>query len=568
MRNSIFAAAVSLLVSSCSSAPRTCAGLETFFKTDLERYSSAVDEASKLYQEEQWRVEAAAPDASMEKMSKLFEKVQAASYDTDVVLKTRAIEEATRPMSCPFREKITRARGLLDAGILTDAAVIAKEKANQDLQDKLANTSNAFRMTVAGEKEPVSRAIFFKKLGSTGNRAEREKMFREHGSERAKKWLEWGFRELIRSRNEEGVQAGFKNYYDYRFFRGQLNLANYRAMTAEVKGTLAPKLRAAMRDMAKQAGIAKIETWDTRYLHDRFTSGPLDDVLKKVPETAPLDAAKLFYSGLGITIDDYHFVTDLFPRPGKNTHAFAMSIVFPHVDDKLQVLPLPKPDIRFLANLKKPVKWDDISTVIHELGHAVHAAEARQPLGIFRGDEAVSTEAIAMTVQRMANSPEFLRAALPKLVKIPKKELDGIVRRHLRAARLDQAFSLVRQVFFSDFEYEMYADPTADFAKLWSKLTKEYYDVDVDPGIADWDVEHFVMAPVYVQSYAIGILMVEQLYASILRDFKTSYQSVKLGDKLKKVYFAPGEEYDYLALTEHFTGKPLTAAAALELLNE
>ena len=66
---------------------------------------------------------------------------------------------------------------------------------------------------------------------------------------------------------------------------------------------------------------------------------------------------------------------DLYPRPGKNTHAFAMAIVLPHVDEKLQVLPEPKPDIRFLANLKQPVKWEDVSTVIHELGHAVHAAE-------------------------------------------------------------------------------------------------------------------------------------------------------------------------------------------------
>ena len=53
----------------------------------------------------------------------------------------------------------------------------------------------------------------------------------------------------------------------------------------------------------------------------------------------------------------------------------------------------------------------------------------------------------------------------------------------------------------------------------------------------------------------------------MLEDFKTSYKSSKLGDKLKRVYFAPGQEYDYMELTKRFTGKPLTADAALKLLD-
>ena len=75
------------------------------------------------------------------------------------------------------------------------------------------------------------------------------------------------------------------------------------------------------------------------------------------------------------------------------------------------------------------------------------------------------------------------------------------------------------------------------------------------------------MAPVYIENYAIGILMVEQLYESLTREFRTSYHSTALGEKLKKVYFSPGEEYDYLSLTQQFSGQPLTAAAALRLID-
>ena len=112
---------------------------------------------------------------------------------------------------------------------------------------------------------------------------------------------------------------------------------------------------------------------------------------------------------------------------------------------------------------------------------------------------------------------------------------------------------LLRQVFFSDFEYEIYQNPDVDYAKLWSTMHKEYWGIDLDPANGGWDVDHFAMAPAYVENYAIGILMVEQIYQSIVQDFKTSYNSKALGNKLRTVYFAPGEEFNYLELTKHFT---------------
>jgi hypothetical protein len=61
--------------------------------------------------------------------------------------------------------------------------------------------------------------------------------------------------------------------------------------------------------------------------------------------------------------------------------------------------------------------------------------------------------------------------------------------------------------------------------------------------------------------------MVEQLYASMLHDFHTSFRSKALGTKLSNDYFAPGQELDYLALTQRFTGKPLGIEAALSLID-
>lgn len=550
--------------------PANCNGIEALFQTELSAYADKVDEATKNYEIEQWKVETADPAADPKAMSARFVDLQKVLYDKDVLAHTIAMDEATAalpPSSCPFKQRLKRARGMLETSILTDAAVIQKEKENQDLQDAMIAKSNAFRMNLPGEKEPVSRAIYQKKLGSIADRKQREALYHQFQSARADEWLKWGFKELLRARNAEAKLAGYPNYYEYRFYRNQLDLKNYLAMVAQVKTELAPKVRKALQAMVKRAHIGKVQGWDLHWLREREAFGQVNPLLAKSSAETPLEIARQFYSGLGISIDDYHFLMDLFPRAGKNTHAFAMPVVFPHVDDKGAVLAEPKPDIRFLANLKQPVKWEDASTVIHELGHAVHAAEVRQPIGLFRGIGSVETEAIAMTMERMAGSEEFLEAVLPGITGVSVKKLRPLLKKQVAGTRTEQAFMLLRQVFFTDFEYEMYKNPDADFGMLWSKMQKDYWNIEIEPKEADWDVEHYVMAPVYIENYSIGILMVEQLYQSMVKEFHTSYHSKDLGDKLKNTYFAPGEEFDYLELTRSFSGAPLTATAALGLID-
>lgn len=549
--------------------PKTCDDIGKFFRGPLEQYQDAMDEAGQDYQEEHWKVEMA-EGGSPDRLSRKFAELQKISYDQDVLKATVQMAEATKGIKisdCPLRDKLNRVKGMLEATILTKPEVVRLEKENNDREEKLGTLSNAYRMPLPGEKEPVSRALYAKKLGAEPDRKVREDLYRQFNAGRAEKWLEWGFRDLLKARNEEAKAAGFPDYYEYRFFRNQLDFKNYRGMVKEIKTKLAPKVRAEVRRLGAREKIRKVEDWDLRYLRERAVSGDINELLKALPEKAVLDIAKDFWKGLGIDVDSYGFTMDLYPRPGKNTHAFAMAMVFPHVDEKGQVKKSPKADIRFMANLKQPVTWEDIATVIHELGHAIHAAEVRQPFGIFRGFGSVDTEAIAMTVERMAGSEEFYEMFLPKYAQADLKKLRPMLRRQMRAERAEQAFVLLRQVFFSDFEYEMYRNPDANFGELWAKMHKEYWGVSVDPKLASWDIEHYVSNPVYIENYAIGILMVEQIYDLIVKDFKTSYKSVELGNRIRHDYFSPGQEYSYLDLVEKFTGRSLSAKAALRLLD-
>jgi len=558
------------LISSCSSAPtvfldtpNSCDGLAAFFKNRIEPYQAKVDEAAKQYQEEQWKVEAAVKGASVEKMQQLFEVLQKTTYDVELVERAKAARAATSGMSnCPWKSKIDRATQLLETSVLTKPEVIEKEKENQKKQDEIVQKSNAFRMKLPNEAQPVSKAIYSKTLGSTKDRKARESLYKQFNGLRSKEWLDWGFVSLIQSRNEEARLAGFPSYYEYKFFRNQLDFKGYRQQVTEVKTKLAPKVKALLTAWGQKEKIAKIEPWDLRYLREKSASGKIDEYMKELPEKAALDIAKVFYSSMGIQVDSYGFTMDLYPRPKKNTHAFAMALVFPRVDERGEVISTPKMDIRFLANLKKPVKWTDVGTIIHELGHAIHAAEVRQPLAIFRNIGSVETEAFAMLLERMSDNSDFLGVAMPM-----PGSMKQIFADQSKAASVERAFSLLRQTFFSDFEYEVYKNPKQDLTALWNKLHLEYWGVGIPKNLSDWDVEHFLMAPVYVQNYALGLIIVEQLYASLMNEFKTSFKSVELGDKLRNVLFKPGVEFDYNVLVEKFTGQPLSAQSALKLLD-
>lgn len=562
----IFVALLFLVSLSAGADTSPCQEIEQFFKTELTAFQDKIDKASAAYQIEQWKVEAHEKGASPEKMGALFDAYQKTAYNEELLKKTQALSAKVKKIkktSCPWIPRLARVLQILETGILTQPSAIKKEKANQDQQDQLASKSNAFRIETP---EKLSRALLSKKIGSTEDRKKREELFKKFNASRAKAWLEWGFRDLVKARNEEAHLAGFKNYYEYRFVRNQLSLGNYLKNVRKVKQKLVPQAKKLLSQLAREQGISQIEAWDLRFLREKAASGKINELFKEFPEDQVMNVARAFYSKLGIDIDSYHFKTDLYPRPGKNTHAFAMGVVAPHVDEKGKVLSSPQPDIRFLANLKKPVQWGDISTIIHELGHAVHFGEIRQPIAIFRGFGSVETEAIAMTLERMSDSKEFLKQALPQFTQAKEKDLDSLLNEQERSTKIEQVFVLLRQVLFSEFEYSFYQNPDQDLAKSWAQLYQEYWGVKLEPQYADWDIDHFVMAPVYVQNYAIGLLMVQQFYDALIKDFGAPCCDIKMGNWLRKNYFAPGLEFDYLALTQKLSGAPLDAGPALQLL--
>ena len=112
-----------------------CSRIKDFFDQDLAQYQNRLDKASAEYQDEQWKVEAAEPGNSPQKMGSLFEAYQKVAYDVPLLQKLLELSKASEkvsPQDCIWRERLVRAKQIAETGILTKEEVIRKEKENQE----------------------------------------------------------------------------------------------------------------------------------------------------------------------------------------------------------------------------------------------------------------------------------------------------------------------------------------------------------------------------------------------------------------------------------------------------
>ena len=197
----------SVITTEAASSPElACKKLEEFFKVDLGRYQERIDDSSQAYQNEQWKIETADKEGSLKRLSLLFESLQKSLYDQGTLDKVIRLNEQISKLkltNCTWVPRLARVERMLRSNVLTDSTIAGKEKANQDWQDRLQKESNAFRVQLPDEVEPVSMALLNKKLSATGDKASREKLYKGFASARAKKWVELGFGDLLKSRNEE-----------------------------------------------------------------------------------------------------------------------------------------------------------------------------------------------------------------------------------------------------------------------------------------------------------------------------------------------------------------------------
>ena len=258
-----------------------------------------------------------------------------------------------------------------------------------------------------------------------------------------------------------------------------------------------------------------------------------------------LEAARRLFVDQGHDVDAVLARSDLFPRPGKDQHAFQLTV------DRAD-------DVRVLCNVAPTVRW--LETTLHELGHAVY------DLGIDRGlhwllrepAHIFLTEAIAMLHGRLARDPSYLEryaGLAPEIAHHPSNAL--VARRHLHV------FVPWVQVM-ARFERDLYADPDADHAARWWELVERYQRLQQPPGDRshDWAAKvHLAVAPVYYHDYLLGEICASQLVGWLQRE--TGATSIAdapehAGRLLTEAVYRPGASLRWDALVEAATGDPLS----------
>lgn len=256
------------------------------------------------------------------------------------------------------------------------------------------------------------------------------------------------------------------------------------------------------------------------------------------------------YHALGFpNIDAIMERSDLYPREGKNQHAYAVDM------DR-------EGDVRTFLNVEPNARW--MGTLLHELGHTIYQDGIDRetlPWDLRDDPQGFLNEGFAM----FCEEPMFDPAWLVKEVGLPRGEAEATAPRWLAQDAANLLAFLRWCLTIVQFERHFYADPSRDLETLWWDLEERYQmvprpDERKEP---DWATKiHVATSPVYYHKYLYGRLFSTQLAEEIRRRFGGWYEGgARSGQYIKDQLFAPGATYPWPELVERVTGQPLSVEA-------
>ena len=364
-------------------------------------------------------------------------------------------------------------------------------------------------------------------------------------------------RQLARLRNEAARAIGFADFWQAQLLLDELEpdrlLHTLNAVDTSTRKPFAAMKADLDRHLAQRFNLAQLDLRPWHYGDPFFQETPEVFAPPADPLYAERDVVGLAaetYRQLGFrSIDAILARSDLYPRKGKNQHAYAVDI------DR-------EGDVRTFLNVERNARW--MSTLLHELGHTIYQDgidRAELPYDLRDDPQGFLNEGFAMFCEQPTTNPAWL------------SEMVGLV--PSEAARLapqmaaQDTASLLAFVRWCltivHFERAFYADPDLDLNRLWWDLEERYQQIPRPErrDAPDWAAKvHVATAPVYYQKYLLGRLFSAQLTRKINADLGGWWEGrAKSGDFIKRELFMPGARYAWPELVERVTGQPLGVEA-------
>jgi peptidyl-dipeptidase A len=367
-------------------------------------------------------------------------------------------------------------------------------------------------------------------------------------------------RELARLRNEAAQSIGYADHWHASLMLEELDpdaLLNtldqvevatrksFRAMKADLDRHLARRFKIAQR---------QLRPWhyaDPFFQETPEVFAPPADPLYVERDVVELAAES--YRQLGFrNIDAILARSDLYPREGKNQHAYAVDI------DR-------EGDVRTFLNVERNARW--MGTLLHELGHTIYQDgidRTELPWDLRDDPQGFMNEGFAMFCEQPTTNPVWLR----EMLGLPASQAEGLAPR-LAAQEAASLLAFVRWCLtIVHFERQFYADPEQDLNRLWWDLEERYQGIPRPEGrdAPDWAAKiHVATAPVYYQKYLLGRLFSSQLTRKMDADLGGWWQGrPRSGEYIKRELFMPGARYPWAELVEQVTGAPLGVEALAE----
>jgi thimet oligopeptidase len=264
---------------------------------------------------------------------------------------------------------------------------------------------------------------------------------------------------------------------------------------------------------------------------------------------------------------------DLFPRPGKNMHAYCGTIS-PSYTKKIDGIGVIMPGVAMVsANFAQPqgdkpalLPFSDVSTFFHEFGHAMHGILASTPFMTMSID-GVKTDFVEMPSQMFEEwlfEPEVLRE-ISSHYKTGEPLPADLIERKVALRKFASAQFVLGQTELSLLSLRLHLGPDVDPKHLSEQLSKTYC-----PYIAYDDSLHHYAAFEHLTGYSAKyyVYLWSRVFAQdVFAHLKEAgLQEQSVGQKFVAGVFGPGGLKDPIEMLTDYLGRAPRQDAFMETM--
>ena len=407
--------------------------------------------------------------------------------------------------------------------------------------------------------------------------------------------------QMLALRNKIALRLGYKSWDD---FQTEIKMAKTGAIAKKYIDDLVtgiqPKFDSEVAELQKLKVAetndpnAKIEVWDWRYYSNQRNKQKYavdkEALRAYFPFQKVLDGMfNIYQSIFGLKfekiaapykwIDDLQlflvtdsatgeplgmFYLDMFPREGKFNHFAQFDIISGKLlpDGKYQ-----RPTVALLCNFPPPngdtpslMTHQDVETLFHEFGHALHSIVTRAKYGRFAGTHVPGdfVEAPSQMLQNWVWDKKVLDTFAADY-RDPSKKIPGEIIKKMNDAKLANAGAYYRRQFaFASLDlalHEQHAEDGAYDCVAMSNPILEKVFLPIDPSTTF--VSYFGHLNGYDAGYY-GYAWADAIAADIATVFekaKDGYLDKQAGMKLRREIYEPGDSREVNVSVEKFLGR-------------